>query len=143
MSDYSDGWTHTARTSPYPVSPRRGSDHVDISPERDTLPRSPAGRPRSGSETSWRNAPQSTVTIEVLGAILLICLGMLLGTTWTTQALQPQLRRQAEERRQLNEEWSAVRTARQQRGTCPRCASVLTDRDWYIAPMIVDDPSDD
>ncbi|MDQ4020663.1 MAG: hypothetical protein M3257_03315 [Actinomycetota bacterium] len=83
------------------------------------------------------------MTIEVLGAILLICLGMLLGTTWTTQALQPKLRRQAEERRQLNEEWSAVRTARQQRGTCPRCASVLTDRDWYIAPTIVDDPSDD
>lgn len=83
------------------------------------------------------------MTIEVLGAILLVCLGILLGTTWTTEALQPKLRRQAEERRQLNEEWWAVRTARQQRGTCPRCASVLTERDWYLTPRIVDDPPDD
>ena len=83
------------------------------------------------------------MTIEVLVAIVLVCLGILLGTTWTTEALQPKLRRQAEERRQLNEEWSAVRTARQQRATCPRCASLLTNRDWYIAPTIVDDPPDD
>ncbi|MDQ4092431.1 MAG: hypothetical protein M3143_03135 [Actinomycetota bacterium] len=83
------------------------------------------------------------MTIEVLVAILLVCLGILLGTTWTTEALQPKLRRQAQERRRLNEEWSAVRTARWQRGTCPRCASLLAERDWYIAPTIVDDPPDD
>lgn len=83
------------------------------------------------------------MTIEVLAAIVLVCLGILLGATWTTEALQPKLRRQAEERRRLNEEWSAVRTARQQRGRCPRCASLLTERDWYIAPTIVEDLSDD
>jgi hypothetical protein len=83
------------------------------------------------------------VTIEVLVAILLVCLGILLGTTCTTEALQPKLRRQAQERRKLNEEWSAVRTARQQHGTCPRCASLLTEGDWYIAPTIVDDPPND
>lgn len=83
------------------------------------------------------------MTIEVLVAILLVCLGILLGTTWTTEALQPMLRRQAEERRRLNEEWSAVRTARRQRGTCPRCASPLTERNWYIAPTIVDGPPDE
>jgi hypothetical protein len=52
------------------------------------------------------------VIIEVLGGVLLICLGLLLETSWTVQALQPTLRRQAEERRRLNEEWSAVRIAR-------------------------------
>ncbi|MDQ4032541.1 MAG: hypothetical protein M3332_09840 [Actinomycetota bacterium] len=51
------------------------------------------------------------MTLTVLGAVLLICLGLLLGTTWTPQALQPKLRRQAEERRRLNEEWVAVCTA--------------------------------
>ena len=125
------------------ITEEGAGDHVDIALERDTLPRSGADRPRPGSGVSWRNAPQRTVTIEVLVAILLVCLGMLLGTTWTTEALQPKLRWQAEERRRLNEEWSAVRTARRQRGICPRCASLLTERDWYVAPTIVEDPSDD
>jgi hypothetical protein len=68
---------------------------------------------------------------------------VLLGATWTIQALQPKLRRQAEERRRLNEQWSAVRIARRQRRECPRCGSPLTARDWYWAPAIVDDPLDD
>jgi sulfite exporter TauE/SafE len=74
------------------------------------LPRSMAGGPWSGS-VSWRYASQRVVTIEVLVGVLLVCLGLLLGTSWTVQALQPRLRRQAEERRRLNEEWSVVRTA--------------------------------
>jgi uncharacterized paraquat-inducible protein A len=69
------------------------------------------------------------VTIQVLGAVLLVCLGLLLGSSWTIQAVQPKLRQQAEERRRLNEEWSAVRTARRQRGECPRCGSPLSERD--------------
>ena len=81
------------------------------------------------SKTSWRNAPRSTVTLQVLSGVLLVCLGMLLGSTWTIQALQPKLRRQAEERRRLNEEWAAVRTARRQRGECPRCGSPFSERD--------------
>ena len=83
------------------------------------------------------------MTTAVLGAVLLVCLGILLGATWTTQALQPKLRRQAEERRRHNEEWSAVRTARRQRGKCPRCACPLTERDWYFAPPAEDPPDDD
>jgi hypothetical protein len=83
------------------------------------------------------------VTLQVLSWVLLVCLGLLLGTTWTIQALQPQLRRQAEERRRLNEEWSAVRTARRQRGECPRCGSLLSEQDWYIAPTVVESWPDD
>ncbi len=65
----------------------------------------------------------------VLGGVLLVCFGLLLGATWTIQALQAKLRRQAEERHRLNTEWSAVRTARQQLDTCPRCASPLPEQD--------------
>lgn len=82
----------------------------------------------------------SVVTLQVLGGALLVSLGALLGATWTTQLMQPKLRRQAEERRRLNEEWVAVRTAHQQRGECPRCASPLSEKDWYFAPTIVEDP---
>jgi hypothetical protein len=45
---------------------------------------------------------------------------MLLGTTWTVQALQPTLRRQAEECRRLNEEWLALRTDRRSATTQTR-----------------------
>jgi hypothetical protein len=82
-------------------------------------------------------------TNHVLSAALLVCLGLLLGATWTIQAIQPKLRQQAEERRRLNEEWSAVRTARQQRSQCPRCARALSERDWYFAPALAEDPPDD
>jgi cell division protein FtsL len=75
------------------------------------------------------------VIMMALGGVLLICFGLLLGATWTTQVLQPKLRRQAEERRRLNEEWSAVHTARNQLDTCRRCASPLLERD----PMDDDD----
>ncbi|MDQ2884237.1 MAG: hypothetical protein M3Y48_24620 [Actinomycetota bacterium] len=83
------------------------------------------------------------MTLQVLSGVLLVCLGLLLGATWTIQALRPKLERQAEERRRLNEEWLAVRTARRQRGTCPRCGSPLSERNWYIAPTVVDDQPDD
>jgi hypothetical protein len=79
------------------------------------------------------------VTVQVLSAILLVCLGVLLGATWTIQISQPKLRRQAEQRRRLNEEWSAVRAARRQRRKCPRCGILLTELDWYLAPALVED----
>lgn len=83
------------------------------------------------------------MNLHVLVAVLLVCLGLLLGATWTTQALQPKLSRQAEERRRLNEEWSALRTAQRQRGQCPHCSCPLTEQDWYFAPGLAEDPPDD
>jgi hypothetical protein len=83
------------------------------------------------------------VTVQVLSAVLLVCLGVLFGATWTIQVLQPKLRRQAEQRRRLNEEWSAVRAARRQRRECPRCGRLLTELDWYLAPTVVEDRLDD
>jgi cell division protein FtsL len=83
------------------------------------------------------------MTIEVLVGVLLVCLGLLLGTSWTVQALQPKLRRQARERRRLNEEWSAVRTAQRRWEECPRCGRPLSDQDWCHASTIVEDRPDD
>jgi hypothetical protein len=79
------------------------------------------------------------VTLAVLGGVLLVCLGLLLGATWTIQALQSNLQRQAEERYRLNEEWLAVRAARRQRDVCPRCGNSLRNWDWYLAPEVVTD----
>lgn len=78
----------------------------------------------------------------LLGAALLVLLGLLLGWAWTNQALQPKLRKQAEERRRLNAEWTAIRTARKRQGECPRCASRLSEQDWYYAPVLLEDPPD-
>ncbi len=101
-----------------------------------------ACEPWSGS-ASWRYAPQSTVTLQVLTWVLLVCVGLLLGSSWTVQALQPKLRRQAEERRRLNVEWLAVRTARRQQNECPRCGNPLCEWDWDYAPAIVGANADD
>lgn len=83
------------------------------------------------------------MTAQLVAGMLLVCLGLLLGASWTIQAVQPKLRRQAEERRRLNEEWSAVRTARRQRAECPHCATQLSERDWYYAPTILEDPPEE
>jgi hypothetical protein len=111
-------------------------DYASISLERDyTLPHYPVDRPSRGSASSWRDTPPSTVSLTVLGAVLLVCLGLLLGATWTTHTSQSMLRRQAEERRRLNEEWMAVHT---ERGRCPHCANPLSEYDWFVAPTQVE-----
>lgn len=64
----------------------------------------------------------------VIGGALLLCLGLLLGSAWTTQACQPKFRRYAEDRRRLNEEWQSLRLARQRAGRCPQCEGPLAAR---------------
>ncbi|MGB6161964.1 MAG: hypothetical protein WCF33_22345 [Pseudonocardiaceae bacterium] len=61
------------------------------------------------------------MSLQVLGELLMLFLGVPLGATWTDLILHAKHRRQAEERRQLteerlrlDEEWAAVRTARAQ-----------------------------
>lgn len=76
------------------------------------------------------------MTVQTAGLIVLACLfiGMLLGTAWTVQAVQPNLRRQAEERRQINAEWQAVRDAAQSVhfARCPRCGCRLSSTGGYF-----------
>lgn len=87
-----------------------------------------------------RNAPLTMVIL--ISAGLLICLGMLLGGSWTSQALQADYRHRAEQRRLLNEEWQAIRAARHH-NHCPHCASPLAPHDSYHKPTIDKSPYDD
>lgn len=75
----------------------------------------------------------------LLGAALLVCFGLLLGTAWTIQASQPRLRYQAEKRRRLDEEWLAVRDARRQLDECQHCGRLR----WCIEPAVAEDRLDD
>lgn len=68
------------------------------------------------------------MTLALLSAVLVLSSGALIGTSWATLALQPKFRRQAEERRRLNNEWLALRAARQQQSECPGCGNLLIDR---------------
>lgn len=76
-----------------------------------------------------------TVVWFTLGGLLLCCIGMLFGATWTTQILQPKLRQLAEERRKLNDEWVVVRAARRQLERCPRCGYPLTEAPWFALTL--------
>jgi len=82
----------------------------------------------------WRSALRNPVIIYFLGGLMLICLGLLLGSSWTVQALETKLQRQAEERHKLNEEWLAIRAARQLQGKCARCENRLFEQRWHIPP---------
>ena len=64
----------------------RGNDHVDVTLERHVLALGSAGGPWPGSETSWRDAPQSVMIMQVLTGMLLVCLGLLLGEVWSNHA---------------------------------------------------------
>lgn len=88
-----------------------------------------------------RNAPLTMVIITSAG--LLICLGLLLGGSWTRQALHADYRHRAEQRRQITEEWQAIRTARHH-NHCPRCTSPLSLHDPYHELTTIDEaPHDD
>jgi cell division protein FtsL len=65
------------------------------------------------------------ITVMLVGVLLAVCVGALVGSTWTTQALEGSFRRHAAERRQLNEEWSALDAQRDQHRWCPRCDGAL------------------
>lgn len=65
------------------------------------------------------------MTIFLLGALLAVCLGVLIGSAWTTQALDGRFRRRAAERRRLNDEWASLRTLREQHRRCPLCQDEL------------------
>ena len=88
-----------------------------------------------------RNASLTMVIITSAG--LLICLGLLLGGSWTRQALQADYRHRAEQRRQLTDEWQAIRSARHH-NHCPHCIRPLSPHDSYHEAITIDQaPNDD
>lgn len=78
----------------------------------------------------------------LFGGLLLIFLGMLLGAAWTTQATQSRISRLAKERRRMNEEWAAIRAARQQQTEPTHRSSPLSNRNWYLSSTGVEERTD-
>ncbi|MGH3796430.1 MAG: hypothetical protein ACRDSP_16240 [Pseudonocardiaceae bacterium] len=79
----------------------------------------------------------------VVSAILLVCLGLLLGAAWTTQALQLKFREYAKERRRLDEEWRAMLATRSQWAQRQRYGSMPPEQDEQYAPTGAGDQPDD
>jgi hypothetical protein len=80
------------------------------------------------SQPRWNLPPitMSTVWIVGLGGLLMLCFGMLIGSTWTVQILNRQFRRLAIERRELN----ATRLALQDTTLrCRRCGNLIANGD--------------
>ena len=62
----------------------------------------------------------TTVWVAVLSGVLLLCLGVLVGASWTDQALSQRRRRLAIEQRELNEWHRLLRETSQH---CLRCGN--------------------
>lgn len=125
-----------------------GSRHVPpatdgVPTERDTVSRSASLALQPGNTPSWRDMPQSAVIIQVFGLFLLLCVGLLLGSTWTIQVVRPKLDRQAEERRRLNDEWAMIYSIRQQQARCKRCGSLQAEVGLYFEQAPIEDMPDD
>lgn len=138
----------TQCSGPAPYEGRGEPNHVSNATEHGGRSRDTAHEPRAGGAQPWRTAPRSTMTFQAmvwfaLGGLLLCCIGMLFGATWTTQALQPKLRQLADGRRRLNNEWVAVRAARQRLERCPRCGYPLTGAPWFTPPTLTERARDD
>jgi len=99
--------------------------HVEHDGERGAGTATAADRRRRGTELSRRAVPPITMTAvwgAGLGGLLLLCLGALVGNSWTDQALGRRYQRLAIERRELNEWRRALQEA------SPRCV-------WCGNPM--------
>lgn len=93
---------------------RASREHVECDEEREA------------TEQPRRDVPaitMSTVWIAGLVGLLMLCLGLLLGSSWTVQALDRRCRQLASERRELN----ATRLAMQEetRLRCSWCGNLI------------------
>ncbi|MGH7278597.1 MAG: hypothetical protein ACREJG_07900 [Candidatus Rokuibacteriota bacterium] len=82
-----------------------------------------------------------------VGAVVMICIGGLVGASWTTQVMASVSRRHAAERRNLNDGWRALEEARQARGEpafCARCHQKLSESSWLlvVSPAMTDEEDD-
>lgn len=84
----------------------------------------------------------------VVAAVVLICLGGLIGATWTTQVMGTVSRRHATERKNLNDGWRALQDAKQSDGDpvhCARCHQTLamSGRPLVSATAYIDEDDDE
>jgi hypothetical protein len=89
---------------------------------------SPVTSGRAAGERRDAAAGHTAVCAELilLGAGLLFCIGMALGTTWTIQTMRWKLERLADERREVNDEWLTLHTVRRKLDSCPHCGYLIT-----------------
>lgn len=82
----------------------------------------------------------------LVGAVVLLCLGGLVGASWTTQIMGGLSRRHAVERRSLNDGWRALQAAKRNRGEpvyCARCHRELSESSWLLVAPGTNDEEDD
>lgn len=87
-------------------------EHVDCDEERGAGAAADA-LCRGTEQPRWDAPPIKMISVWVGGFIglVMLCFGMLLGASWTVQALDQRCRRLAAERRELNEWRLALREA--------------------------------
>ena len=86
------------------------------------------------------------MTLLLVGAVLMLCIGALVGASWTTQVMAGVSRRHATERRFLNESRQALEAAKQARGGpvhCDHCRRELSGSRWLVVVAAQADEEDD
>ncbi len=107
---------------------RVGCEHVEHDGERGAGAAAAADGRRRGTELSRRDVPPITMTaVWVAGIVglLLLCLGTLVGSSWTVQALDRQYRRLAIEQRELNESRRTLQETSLPLTRCVWCAKLI------------------
>lgn len=97
-----------------------GCEHAKHDGERGAGAAAAADGLCRGAELPQRDVPpikMTTIWIAGIAGLLLLCLGALVGSSWTVQSLDQQYRRLAIERRDLNER----RHTFQETSLPPRC----------------------
>lgn len=80
-----------------------------------------------------------TAALWLLGLTIVLAVGGLIGSSFTTQTLEQKSRRQAAERRELNREWRALESARATGTACRHCR-LLPHTSWIV---LTDDHDED
>jgi hypothetical protein len=112
-----------------------GCEHVEHDGERGAGAAAAADGLCRGAELPQRDVPpikMTTIWIAGIVGLLLLCLGALVGSSWTVQSLDQQYRRLAIERRKLNERRHTLQETSLPPADCVWCVNLiaLSARDY-------------
>ena len=102
-------------------------EHVEHDGERGAGAAAAADGRRRGTELPRRDIPPITMTafwIFGIVGLLVLCLGVLVGSSWTVQALNQQYRRLTIQRQELNERCRTLQRTSPPLAHCVRCARI-------------------
>ena len=105
-----------------------GCEHAEHDGERGAGAAATANGQCRGTELPRRDIPPITMTaiwVTCIVGLLLLCLGALVGSAWTVQALNRQYRRLAIERRELNKQHRALQEISLPLARCVWCAGLI------------------